>query len=128
MLNRRYRFDHMRQRVRRYCRTCVPCQQANDRHNRPRGLVEQLDIHIRPWQSISMDWTNLHTVNDVTGKKFNQVLTVTDRGSKQVIMIPCWWKDKATVVASQFLHEVLRHRGLPYSIVSEMDTKFTSVF
>ena len=35
MLKRRYRFDHMRQRVRRYCRTCVPCQQAKARHNRP---------------------------------------------------------------------------------------------
>ena len=37
MLKRRYRFDHMRQRVRRYCRTCIPCQQAKARHNRPRG-------------------------------------------------------------------------------------------
>ena len=75
-----------------------------------------------------MDWTNLPTVKDETGKKFNQVLTATDRGSKQVILIPCWWKDKAPVVASQFLHEVVRHRGLPSSIVSDMDKKFTSVF
>ena len=94
MFKRRYRFDYMRQRVRRYCRTCVPCQQAKTRHNRPRGLVEQLDITILHWQSISMDWTSLPTVKDETDKKFNQVLTVTDRGSNQVILIPCWWKDK----------------------------------
>ena len=70
-----------------------------------------------------MDWTKLPTVKDLNGKKFNQVLTVTDRGSKQVIMIPCWWKDKAPQVAYQFLHEVVRHRGLPSSIVSDRDTK-----
>ena len=51
-----------------------------------------------------MDWTNLPTFKDETGKKFNQVLTVTDRGSKQVIWIQRWWKDKDPVVASHFLH------------------------
>ena len=128
MLKRRYWFEHVRQRVRRYCRICVPCQQAKARHKRPRGLVEQLDIPIRQWQPISMDRTNVPNVKDETGKKFNQVLTVTDRGSKQVILIPCLWKDKAPVVASQFLHEVVCHRGLPSSIVSDRDTKVTSVF
>ena len=28
MIRVRYRFDHMRQRVCRYCKTCVSCQQA----------------------------------------------------------------------------------------------------
>ena len=74
-----------------------------------------------------MDWTNLPTVKDETGQKVNQVLTVNDRGSKQIILIPCWWKDKASVVASQFLHEVVR-TVLPSTIVSDRDTKFTSVF
>ena len=82
---------------------------------------------MRQWQSISIDWTNLPRVT-INGKKFNQVLTVTDRASNQVILIPCWWKDKAPQVADLFLHEVVRHRGLPSSIVSDRDTKFTSTF
>ena len=89
MLKRSFKFDHMRQQVRRYCRTCVPCKLAKARRNRPRGLVEQLDITILHWQSFSMDWTNLPTVKDGAGKKFNQVLPVTYSGSKQVILIPC---------------------------------------
>ena len=67
-------------------------------------------------------------MKDETGNTFNQVLTVTDRGSKQVILIPCWWKDKAPVVACQILHEGVRHIELPSSIASDRDTKFTSVF
>ena len=31
-------------------------------------------------------------------------------------------------VADQFLHDVVRHRGLPSSIVSDRDTKFSSAF
>ena len=91
----------------------MACQQSKARHNRPRGLMEQLDIPKRQWQSISMNWTNLPTIKDASGKKFNQVLTVTDRGSKQVILIPCWCNDTAPQVADQFLNELVRHCGLP---------------
>ena len=66
----------------------MACQQAKASHNRPRGLMEQLEIPARPWHYISMDWTNLPTIKDDNGKKYNQVLTVTDRASKQVILIP----------------------------------------
>ena len=75
-----------------------------------------------------MDWANLQTVKDEPGKKFNKVLTVTDRGSKQFILTPFLLKGNAPVVASQFIHEVVRHRTLPSSIVSDRYTKFTSVF
>ena len=75
-----------------------------------------------------MNWTNLPTVKDENGKKINQVLTVTDRASKQVILIPCWWKDRAPHVAEAFLRHVVRERGLPSSIVSDWDVKFTSRF
>ena len=90
--------------------------------------MEQLEIPARPWHSISMDWTNLPTIKDDNGKKFNQVLTVTDRASKQVKLIPCWWEETAPQVAEVFLQHVVRERGLPASIISDRDVKFTSRF
>jgi hypothetical protein len=110
LIRRRYHIDHLRRLVRRYCRSCVACQQAKARHNRPRGLMEQLEIPARPWHSISMDWTNLPTIKDDNGKKFNQVLTVTDRASKQVKLIPCWWEETAPQVPEVFLQHVVRER------------------
>ena len=77
---RRYTFDHLSRRVQCYFRTCLACQQSKARHNCPRGLMEQLDMPKRQWQSVSMDWTNLPTIKDASGKKFNHMLTVTDRG------------------------------------------------
>ena len=124
----RYHIEHLLRLVIRFCKTCVACQQAKARHNRPRGLVELLEIPARPWQSISMDWANLPTIKDDNGKKFNQVLTVTDRASKQVILIPCWWKDRAPQVAEAFLRHVVRERGLPSSIISNRVVKFISRF
>ena len=102
-VRRRYTFDHLRRRVQRYCRTCLACQHSKARHNRQRGLIDQLDMPKRQWQSVFMDCTNFPTIKDASGKKFNQMLTVTYRASKQVILIPCWWKDTARQVAEQFL-------------------------
>ena len=70
--------------------------------------MEQLDMPKRQLQSVFMDWTNLSTIKDAS----DQVLTVTNRGSKQVILIPCWWKDTAPHVAEQLLLEVVRHLSL----------------
>ena len=56
------------------------------------------------------------------------MLTVTDRASKQVILIPCWWTETAPQVAEAFLSHVVRERGLPASIISDRDVKFTSRF
>ncbi len=85
-------------------------------------------MHKRQWQSIYIYYNILPTIKEASWKKFNQVLTVTDRSFKQVILIRCLWKDTAPQVAKQFLHEVVRHPGLHSSIASDSGTKCTSVF
>ena len=42
--------------------------------------MEHFNLPERLWQSIHMDWSNLQTIKDASGKTFNQVLNVTDRG------------------------------------------------
>ena len=128
LLKRRYVIEHVSRLVRQYCKSCLACQQAKAEHCRPRGLVEQLEIPRRQWSSISMDWTNLPEIHDASGKVFNQVLTITDRSSKQVLLVPCRDTDNARDTSEHFIHEVVRHRGLPSSIVSDRDTKFTCQF
>ena len=75
-----------------------------------------------------MDWAYLPKVVMADQRKFDQVLTVTDRASKQVILIPCNAEQTATQLAEVFLHEVVRHRGLPSSIISDRDNRFRSEF
>ena len=90
--------------------------------------MEQLERPVRKLHSISMDWTYLPKVVMADQRKFDQVLTVTDRASKHVILIPCNAEQTATQLAEVFLHEVVRHRGLPSSIISDRDNRFRSEF
>src|SRR5882724_8832161 len=39
-----------------YCRSCTICSQAKLMHHKPYGLLKQLPIPERPWNSISMDF------------------------------------------------------------------------
>ncbi|GAA5881101.1 hypothetical protein JCM16303_004679 [Sporobolomyces ruberrimus] len=62
------------------------------------------------------------------GIDFDSILTVTDYLSKFVILIPLPSTSTAPDAADQFLSHVYRRFGLPLSIVSDRDPKFTSAF
>ena len=49
------------------------------------------------------------------------ILTVTDRATKMVVLIPCSSRWNAAEVADNFWWEVVRYHGLPLSIISYDD-------
>ena len=87
-----------------------------------------LDIPKVKFSVLSMDWTELPPVKDKRGNVYDFVLTVTDRATKYVILIPCNKKQTAEELAEVFFHEVVRHHGLPRSIISDRDTRFMGHF
>src|SRR6266481_9441429 len=42
--------------VKNYCKLCTTCSRAKPVRHRPYGLLKQLPIPKRPWNSISMDF------------------------------------------------------------------------
>lgn len=61
----------------------------------------------------------------------NAVLTVVDRLTKLCRLIPCTFGDANLTggeVARLFFDHIIRHYGVPTSIVSDRDTRFTSEF
>ena len=103
------------------------CQRYKTEHHLPRGYFESLEIPKQRWQSIYMDWLNLHRVS-YQGQLYNEVLTVTDRATKMVHLIPTSNTSTALDTASQFITQIVRLHGLPRSIVSDRDSVFTSQF
>jgi len=59
---------------------------------------------------------------------FDTILTITDRLSKMVQLIPTVKNASASDAPKLFLRHVIRDHGIPQSIVSDRDVKFTSHF
>jgi Integrase zinc binding domain len=111
--------------IKGYIDTCEFCQQSKSTNQHPLGLLQPLDIPDYNWQSISLDF--------VTGlAKFKQghtaILTVVDRLSKMVHLIPTTTTVTAAGTASLICQYVFKLHGVPESIVPDLDTHFTSHF
>eukprot|EP00271_Cylindrocystis_brebissonii_P017890 TRINITY_DN4866_c0_g1_i3.p1 TRINITY_DN4866_c0_g1~~TRINITY_DN4866_c0_g1_i3.p1 ORF type:complete len:876 (-),score=-44.12 TRINITY_DN4866_c0_g1_i3:127-2661(-) len=106
--------------------TCIPCQEAKGRTQKPMGDLQPLEAPEAPWRHMSMDFiTHLPT----TPHRHDSILVVTDRFSKLAYFIPC----KESINAQQtarlyFDHVVCRGAGFPVSIVSDRDVRFNSEF
>jgi transposase InsO family protein len=83
-----------------------------------------MQIPSRPWESIGMDFTGPFV--EVRG--FNYILLVICRMTGIVHLIPTQTDATAKQVATLYVKEVVRLHGIPESIVSDRDSKFTSQF
>jgi hypothetical protein len=59
---------------------------------------------------------------------FNELMVVVDRFTKMAHFIPSHSEDDAVATARRYLDGVVKHHGLPKTIVSDRGTKFTSVW
>ena len=124
-LHRFFYWPAMHESVKAYVRSCPSCQRNKPLLARPAGLLQPLPVPSHPWESVSMDF-----IVDLpkTAQGFDAIFTVVDRFSKLTHFIPMVTDATAEDVASLFIQEVYKHHGLPSSIVSDRDPKFTSKF
>ncbi|MCO5576289.1 hypothetical protein L7F22_030098 [Adiantum nelumboides] len=98
---------------------------SQDRAKRMPGDLQPLDIPLQKWESISMDFIiRLPT----TRGGYDSIFVVVDRLTKQAHFLPVKMTDSALTIARLFVKEIFRLHGMPKSIVSDRDSKFTSHF
>ena len=107
-----------------FCSSCPSCQVTKDSTKRPAGLLHTLPIPDQPWQSVGMDF--MCPLPKSNGHDY--LLVVIDCFTPQVHLIPTNTRVTAKEVAWLFVKEIIRLHGMPESIVSDRDAKFTSSF
>src|SRR5262245_55394738 len=124
LIRREYVWPKLRTFVKDFCKTCVTCLRSKAPRHRPYGLLKQLPIPERPWNSISMDFIEKLPVSS----GFDAILVIVDRLSKQGIFIPTNDTATSAEVAMLFVIHVFSKHGVPSHVTSDRGPEFVSHF
>ena len=95
----------------------------SQRH-RPYGLLKQLLIPERPWNSISMDFIEKLPMSGSS----DTILVIINRLTKQLIFIPTVNTITSPMLAKLFILHVFSNHGVPSHITSDHGMEFVSTF
>ncbi|KAL0544431.1 hypothetical protein IC582_019546 [Cucumis melo] len=124
-LKRVYWWRNMKREVAEFVSRCLVCQQVKAPRQKPAGLLQPLSIPEWKWENVSMDFI---TGLPRTLRGFTVIWVVVDRLTKSAHFVP----GKSTYTASKwaqlYMSEIVILHGVPVSIVSDRDARFTSKF
>ncbi|KAL1940906.1 hypothetical protein VTO73DRAFT_7542 [Trametes versicolor] len=123
-LRRWFWWPHMTRDIDRFCASCGTCQMSKSSNAPPAGLLHSMPVPLFPWQSVGMDFVG--PFPEVNG--FNYMLVVICRLTNLIHLVPCNVTDSASAIAAYYVRDIVRLHGLPDTIVSDRDSKFTSAF
>ena len=124
-LARCFLWPGMRADVKRYVASCKSCRLNKARSVVERGALSGLEIPAARWQTVQADWI---TGLPVTAGGFNTILVVEDRLTKYAYFIPAKSTDDAAMSAQRAFAVAFCVHGVPETLVSDRDSKFTSAF
>ncbi|XP_057426000.1 uncharacterized protein LOC130719393 [Lotus japonicus] len=100
-------------------------RKAKVEHQKPAGKLQLLDVPQWKWDSVSMDFV---TALPLTRRRFDAIWVVVDRLTKTAHFVPINLNYKVEKLAEIYIAEIVRVHGVPSSIVSDRDPRFTSRF
>ncbi|KZV46658.1 hypothetical protein F511_15460 [Dorcoceras hygrometricum] len=124
-LQKLYWWPGMTRDIARSVSECLTCQLVKAEHQRPAGMLKPLRIPEWKWESISMDFV-LGLPRTVQG--YNSIWVIVDRITKSVHFLPVKTTYEMRKYAELCIREIIRLHGIPVSIVSYRDPRFTLAF
>ena len=94
-------------------------------HQIPSGLLQPIRISEWKWDRITMDFV---VGLPLTGRKHDSVWVVVDRLTKSAHFLPLRIDYSLDKLAELYIEEIVRLNGIPVSIISNRDPRFTSRF
>jgi hypothetical protein len=115
----------MKKEVADFIAKCLECQKVKATHRHPTSLLQPLPIPELKWEVVTMDFI---TKLPRTYKNHDSIMVVVDKLTKVAHFIPVKFTHKTTNLADVYMREIARLHGIPKTIVSDRDLKFTSKF
>ncbi|KAH9763374.1 Endonuclease [Citrus sinensis] len=124
-LNKHYWCPGMKKDIVEFVAKCLTCQQIKAEHQRPAGLLQSNQIPQWKWEEITMD-----SVVDLpkTTKMHDAIWVIVDRLTKSTHFLPIRMTYTMDQLAEIYVKEIVRLHGVPISIISYQDARFTSTF
>ena len=124
-MKQQFWWSNMKREIADYVSKCLTCQQVKAEHQRPAGLLQPLEIPEWKWEHITMDFV---TGLPRTSRKHDAIWVIVDRLTKSAHFLPINVSDPMEKLAKLYIQEIVRLHGVPVSIVSDRDPRFTSRF
>ncbi|GJP46957.1 hypothetical protein CLOM_g6194 [Closterium sp. NIES-68] len=120
-----YYWPHMADDVQKFVTSCDTCQRMKSSKQKKAGLLQPLPVPEQPWQVVSLDFI---TGLPPTSSGHDAILVVIDKFSKMGHFIPTHTTARTEETAQLFVRHIISRHGIPTTLISDRDPKFTSRF
>ncbi|KAD5317690.1 hypothetical protein E3N88_17636 [Mikania micrantha] len=120
-----YWWPNMKAEIATYVGKCLTCSKVKVEYQKPSGLLQQPELPMWKWEQISMDFI---TKLPKTASGCDTIWVIVDRLTKSAHFLPIKETDKLDKLTRVYLKEVVTRHGVPISIISDRDSRFTSHF
>ncbi|GJU90175.1 putative reverse transcriptase domain-containing protein [Tanacetum coccineum] len=124
-LKKLYWWPNMKAEIATYVSKCLTCAKVKIEYQKPSGLLVQPEIPQWKWENITMDFV---TKLPKTAAGQDTIWVIVDRLTKSAHFLPMREDDTLEKLTRQYLKEVVSRHGVPVSIISDRDGRFTSHF
>ncbi|CAN6721409.1 unnamed protein product [Malus baccata var. baccata] len=120
-----YYWPGMKREIVEYVSRYVICQQVKAERKKPFGLMQPLHVPQWNWENITMDFVyKLPRTQNV----HDGIWVIVDRLTKSAHFILVREKYSLSRLAELFVSKIMKYHGVPVSIISDRDPRFTSKF
>ena len=120
-----YWWPRMKKDIVLYIGKCLTYSKVKAEYQKPSGLLQQPEIPQWKWEQISMDFV---TKLPRTAKGHDSIWVVVDRLTNSEHFLPIREDYRMERLARIYIDEIGVCHGVPISIISDRDSRFTSRF
>ena len=129
LLAQKYYWPTLCHDIEDYVKGCDVCLASKAVQHKPYDDLQSLPILTHHWKDLSMDFvTGLPVLTDWKEDSYDSILVIVNRLTKMIYYKPVKVTIYAPGLAKVIINVIIRHHGLPDSIVIDRGLLFTSKF